>query len=99
MDEPICPICGRVLGKDVDDHHLIPKSLGGAKKGTVTLHKVCHTKINHTFSERELQKRYNTVGAIRGHPEMQKFIEWIQKKPPDYYVGHKDTHHRKKRRR
>ena len=94
-----CPICGRQLinGPSVDDHHLIPK----CKKGTdtVTIHKICHSKIHSVWTEKELTDYYHTVERIKSHIEIQKFIKWVSKKAPEYYVKTRDTLARKRKRR
>lgn len=79
-----CPLCRRDLvpGPSIDKHHLIPKSLGG--KEVVVIHKICHQKIHSLFSERELLKIYNSIEKLRSHDDVQKFIQWVQKKAPEY---------------
>ena len=96
-----CPICGRqmIKGPTVNEHHLKPKSLKG--KITVTLHRVCHSKIHSVFTERELLAFYHTPERLREHPEMAKFIKWIRKKDPEYGSRNRATREKraKKRRR
>jgi hypothetical protein len=90
-----CPLCARglLLGRSVDEHHLVPKSQGG--KDTFTIHRICHRKIHATFSEKELARSYATWTALQAHPEMASFIAWVQKKAPDYYDNSvKPTHRR-----
>ncbi len=79
-----CPLCGRVLlqGPTVDEHHLVPRSQGGREK--FLLHKVCHNKIHQVFKPRELARHYCTWEALRDHPEVSKFVDWVQKRPPDF---------------
>ena len=79
-----CPLCGRVLvpGPSADEHHLIPKSQQGRDKFLV--HRVCHTKIHATLTEKELAERYNTWEALRAHPQIASFIDWVQRKPPEF---------------
>jgi hypothetical protein len=92
-----CPICVRLLGDvNVQDHHLIPKELGG--KETIPVHKMCHQKIHATFTNRELLHKYHTVDAIRSHPEMVKFIDWIKHKSPSFYLKNDDTAARHRQR-
>lgn len=92
-----CPICDRVLGDiNVDKHHLIPKTHGGKEK--FLIHKVCHRKIHATFTEKELEKKYFTWEELLIHPEIQKFVEWIKKKPIDYYGGSDETQERNGKR-
>ena len=94
----VCPLCNRELGDvNIDEHHLIPKTFKG--KETITLHKICHRKIHATFTERELAKRYSTIESIVQHPEIQKFIAWVQKKEPWFYDCSIESVERKKKRR
>lgn len=94
-----CPICGRSMfaGKSVNEHHLIPKSLKGRE--TITLHRICHSKIHSILTERELFTHYHTIERLTGHPEMEKFIKWVRKKEPEYVGRNRWTNDRKKRRR
>lgn len=93
-----CPICDRVLGTiNVDKHHLVPKTHGGKEKFLV--HKICHRKIHATFTEKELEKQYHTWAELRAHPEIEKFVLWVAKKPSDYYAGSDETQDRKGKRR
>jgi hypothetical protein len=80
-----CPLCDRplVVGRSVDEHHLVPKSQGG--RHTSTVHRICHRKIHATFSEKELARSYATWVALQAHPEIGSFIVWVQKKAPEYY--------------
>ena len=79
-----CPLCGRPLGsQNVDRHHLVPKSLKG--KEQFPIHKICHRKIHATFSEKELLRSYHTWDALRGHADIRAFIDWVAKKPPEFY--------------
>jgi len=99
MSEPVvidkCPICERDMwkGPSIDKHHMVPKSRGG--KETEFLHKICHRKIHSIWTNKELEKDFNDPEKIKVHPEMQKFIEWVKKKPCDFY-DRNETHNRKK---
>ncbi len=81
-----CPICDRDMidGPSIDEHHLVPKEYGGKNHPTILLHRVCHTKIHSTITNRELWHTYNTAQALRTHSEMKKFIKWIQRKDPEF---------------
>ena len=82
----VCPLCTREMldsGPSVDRHHLLPKSKGG--KEQFLLHRLCHQKIHSLFTENELRDSYTTWAALKGHPDIQTFIQWIRKKPIDYY--------------
>ena len=82
-------------GARVEAHPLTPKTFGGRDK--VALHPICHRKIHTTLSERELRDRYHTLDALREHPEINLFLRWIAKKPPDFHVRTETS--RTKRRR
>jgi len=77
-----CPLCGRILvpGPSADEHHLVPKSQRGREKFLV--HRICHTKIHATLTEKQLAAQFHTWEALRAHPEIAAFIAWVQKKPP-----------------
>ncbi len=79
-----CPLCGRELiqGPSVEEHHLVPRSLGGRE--TVWLHCVCHRKIHAELTERQLRDRYATIEALKHHPAIAEFRRWIARKPPEF---------------
>ena len=80
----ICPICEREIPPaQMYAHHLIPRSKGG--KETQYLHRICHRQIHALFTETELARRLNSADAIREHPQMQRFIEWVKNKPDGFY--------------
>ena len=78
----ICPLCDRALGETSEKHHIIPKSKGGTE--TVRVHPICHRKIHKVFTRTELAK-LETIEALKSRPDMQTFIRWLSKKPPDFY--------------
>jgi len=76
----VCQLCMRPIPKSQRDaHHLVPKSRGGVD--TVILHRLCHRQIHALFTESQLAQNYSTIEALRSHPEIAKFIEWISNKP------------------
>jgi hypothetical protein len=44
----------------------------------------CHRHIHATFSEKELALTYNSVNALKAHPRIRRFIDWIEDKPPAF---------------
>ena len=92
-----CPICDRPLvpGPSVDRHHLLPKSLGGRE--TLYVHRICHRKIHATFTERELEKHYNTPAALLANPDIVAFVTWVRRKDPEYYDKSVTAQRRRKR--
>ena len=78
----ICALCDREIPPALRDaHHLIPKSKGGVV--TVLMHRACHKQIHASFTETELARYYPTVQALRAHPEIARFINWVKQKPTD----------------
>ena len=94
----ICPICDReMIEETCDKHHLIPSALSGKEK--ILIHIVCHDKLHHTFTERDMLNYYHTLDRIREHKQIQKFIKWISKKDIYFNSKNKDTKQRKKKRK
>jgi hypothetical protein len=91
--ETDCPICGRPLATPYNRHHLLPLSKGGKGTTTVLLHKICHDKIHSVFTEMELKRHYNTIERLKENSEIANFIQWVEKKEPQFY----DRSVRKKR--
>lgn len=86
-DHPICPLCGRPIPEDAKQslHHLIPKLKGGKGGPVVLLHQICHNEIHASLTEADLARSFNTTDALRAHPRLAKFINWVSKRPPDFH--------------
>ena len=97
MHEGACPLCGRPLppGGSIDRHHLVPRSHGGTSQ--VLLHKICHQAIHAMLSETELARDFCTIAALKAHPDLARFIAWVQKRPPDYEDRSKWTRERRRK--
>ncbi len=90
-NEGVCGLCGRFVERRTR-HHLIPRTRHGNKRvkrsydretlnQTVPLCPACHRQIHRTLTEKELEREYNTVEALLGHPEISRFVHWIENKP------------------
>ncbi|MFC7047729.1 HNH endonuclease [Emcibacter nanhaiensis] len=79
----ICLLCHRPLGRRVEKHHLVPKSLGGRE--VVLLHAICHRKIHSLYSERELKHNFHSIEKLRDEAEIRSFCQWLRGKPADFY--------------
>jgi hypothetical protein len=80
----VCPLCDRPIPPSQRDaHHLIPKSRGGVQ--TAWLHRICHRQVHALFSETELARDYHHADALRNHPEMARFLDWVRRKPDDFF--------------
>lgn len=88
-----CELCGRRV-RSVTRHHLVPRSR--AKKDrkrrknrrdryelerTVALCGPCHRNVHASVSNGDLEKGYASVEALREHPGVRRFTEWIRTKP------------------
>ena len=83
-EQVICPLCDRSIPPaQRDAHHLVPKSKGGRE--TAWLHRICHRQIHALFTETELQRQYSSVEALKGHAEMVRFLDWVRRKPDDFF--------------
>lgn len=81
----LCPLCGRPLAAPCNRHHLLPLSKGGKNTPTILLHKICHDKVHAVFTETELKRYYHTIERLQQHDEIARFINWVQKKEPEFY--------------
>jgi hypothetical protein len=83
-EELTCFLCLRPLGQRVEWHHPVPRSRGG--RHTEAVHPICHRTIHATFTNKELERSFASADALRAHPDMRQFLEWIQSKDPDFHA-------------
>ena len=62
----------------------MPKSRGGRE--TVPIHPICHRTIHATLSNAELERGYAEPAALRDHPEIARFLDWVRDKDPDFHA-------------
>ena len=72
-----CELCG--LTTHVRQHHLIPKSKGGAE--TAWCCETCESYIHKTWTHNQLRDIYNSVETILANEGFQKFLKWRRKQP------------------
>ena len=84
-----CELCGRE--QPLTFHHLIPKRVHRKswylrRFSRAELHgrglmlcRLCHRQLHRCYSEDELGKRLNTLGALLAEPEVQRFLSWAKK--------------------
>ena len=86
-----CELCGRPVQR-LTRHHLVPRTRHKNKKNkktfdrreihhTVGLCSPCHRHIHTVLHNKELERDYNTLEALKSHPDVEKFVVWIGKKP------------------
>ena len=84
-----CPLCGRsmVKGEAVDRHHWVPKRFKGTDWSW--LHRICHKKIHSLYDEATLAARLSSPEALLAEEEIQTFVRWVRKQPPDKLGRHR----------
>lgn len=98
----ICALCGREIPPALESrHHLVPKLKGGktTEENIVVLHRPCHDKIHAVFTERELAHSYDSVDELLAHPDIDKFVRWIKKRPIEFRDGTTSLRRRRQRGR
>jgi hypothetical protein len=86
---PICEL-HQGEGYEMSDHHLIPQTRHKNKRvkrdldrearhQKIKVCQPCHSKIHSVFTEKELEREWNTLEKLQSHPEIAKFIIWIRK--------------------
>ncbi len=82
-DIPTCPLCLRPIPPGVPQslHHLIPKLHGGKGGPVVLSHQICHSEIHASLTETELARHFSSIEALRAHPRLVRFIDWVARRP------------------
>ena len=90
-----CELCGRTMAS-LTQHHLIPRTRHRNKrvqkefKRSEMLMRIlwvcrpCHSHIHTILSEKELAISFNNRTALLQHPDIQRFVEWIRKRPAEF---------------
>lgn len=90
-----CPICLHEYDRDeLTKHHLVPKSRKGRE--TVLICVPCHKQIHAIFSEKELERRFNTIDSLVEAEEFRSWVGWIRKRKPTARISVRRSARRKK---
>lgn len=74
-----CALCERHTPWEyLEKHHTTPKSRKG--KETVWVCCDCGNQVHKLFTNKELERQFNTVEKLKADPRIQKWIEWIKDK-------------------
>jgi ribosomal protein L28 len=100
MADGRCELCGRQVGRGaLDKHHLIPRTRHSNRRNKreftrqdvrtrlLWVCKPCHKTIHAALSEKDLEREYNTLEALRSVPEIARFVRWVRKQPPGKHVA------------
>ncbi len=88
MGDP-CELCGRNT-VPLTEHHLIPRArhnkrvkrdLGEDRKKVAMICRPCHSQIHDLFTEKQLEREYNTIELLKASEEVQTWIAWVRKRP------------------
>jgi hypothetical protein len=108
MEPKQCELCGRKVAK-LTRHHLIPRTRHKNKRNKREFdredvrHRIlmvctpCQKQIHAFFSEKELERTYNTREALLAHPDLTRFVAWLATKPDGTFVRAFPSRQRKKR--
>jgi len=92
-----CRLCGRRVS-GLTTHHLIPKTRHRNKRNrrmfdredvrtrTIEVCRPCHKNIHAVLDNKALEREYNTLEALRSHPDIRRFSDWVATKPADAHV-------------
>lgn len=50
------------------------------------IHPICHRTIHAVIDNKALERDYATPAALKAHPDIAKFLEWVRSKPPDFHA-------------
>ena len=75
-----------IAGTETSLHHLLPKLKGGARRGTVRLHQICHSAIHARYTEAEIVRFLASPEELQADPELARFVAWVRTKPDDLHA-------------
>ena len=92
-----CELCGRHVSEyHLTRHHLLPRSRARKMRRrrkcrqelkrrnparTVALCGPCHRNVHVSIGNADLERGYDSVEALRDHPGVRRFTEWVKDKP------------------
>ena len=94
----VCPLCERDVAK-VSNHHLVPKCRGGTVDNTVPICNDCHNAIHSFFSNKQLEKEFNSVDKLLNDEKFLKHLKWLKKQNPEKNFNTKLKKDQKNRKR
>jgi 5-methylcytosine-specific restriction endonuclease McrA len=101
-----CELCLRQVA-ELTFHHLIPRSRHGNKRNRqefsreevkerlAKLCRPCHANVHDQIDNKELERSFNTLQLLAYHPAVERFSQWIGKRPDGIslpFAGKKRRH-------
>ena len=78
---PVCGLCGHEYERrELTKHHLVPKSRGGRE--TELICRPCHAQIHAVYTEKELEREFDSLEALRAAPKLASWMRFIRKRKP-----------------
>lgn len=90
-----CELCGRAV-EALTRHHLVPRTRHANRRNkreftrddvhqrVAWLCRPCHDHVHAVFTEKTLEREFNTLERLRCDDDIARFVEWIADKPPDF---------------
>lgn len=92
-----CELCRRDE-MELTRHHLVPRMVDRQPRvqrrfaGTdlrthlALLCRPCHKFLHAMLTEKQLAEGFSTLEQLRQHPEVRRFVHWLETKPPGLRV-------------
>lgn len=92
-----CQLCARECSQ-LTRHHLIPLSRHNKNRTKKNFSKYdmtqqiamlcrpCHSQVHRIFDNQELADYYHTLERLKQHSDMEKFINWVKKRPVELKI-------------
>ncbi|MGF1635072.1 MAG: HNH endonuclease [Phycisphaerae bacterium] len=78
-----CQLCGREVPPHLLTlHHTRPKQRGGKAEHRRPLCKPCHKQVHAVFTNKELEREFDTVEKLQAAERLGPFLTWIRKQKP-----------------
>lgn len=96
--------------KKLDRHHLIPRSrhrnkrlrrqydLEEMRNLVAWLCRPCHKTVHAQIREKDLALEFHTIEALRAHPEIEAFVQWVRGQPAGKRITVRKASHRRDER-
>ena len=106
-NQTLCELCGRKVSERTR-HHLIPRTRHANKRNKrdferadvkhriAWLCRPCHSHVHALFTEKTLEREFNTLESLAAHPDVARFVNWIRKKPEGFRPANEDAHMKRK---